>query len=185
MSFNGYLWNWKAWIERLGLNQPEQPPLLNTIQPVVVMGDASKLTSNLYPAWGWVGGVQPIVAGRHSGFSIRSKARGGSLISNVHILKGAGPLHFSVRSDAHVFTAFTALVVEQMGLIDISADVKIGTTVAPALGVGNPTFNSNNLIVQKDSWFLAPGRELYFEIGTAAQAMDVAVAIMDFDSQEP
>jgi len=188
VTFNGYLWNLKAFIERLGLNQEEQPPLLNSVQPVLMMGDASKLTSNLYPAYAWAGGDQVAVAAQLTGFAIRSIAKGGTIIRSAHTSftgGSTGAMAFSVSKTPHVFSGSVTVPLQQMGPKDCTAICKLGTTGGAPLGTDFPTINHNNWIVATECFYLPQGTEVYFEHNTVNLGVAFAFEIQDLDSQEP
>jgi len=188
----GYLWNLAEYLRRLGLQTAgEQPQLLDSVQPVLIAGDASALTTPFVPAMAWAGRQFVGTVAQRTGFAIRSNAPGGTFIRTLRLSSGtAGDWVWDILNPPvpHVFTAAgVVLPLKQMGPIDCTAVVRVGSTVSGTLSATSmPTVSSlSNMAVFVDEFYLPPQREVYGEIFPDFIAIDVAVLVQDVPVQIP
>jgi len=186
----GYLWNLAEYLRRLGIQTAgQQPELLRSVQPVLISGDASSLTTPFIPALAWAGRLEFGTAGSRSGLAVRSNAPGGSFIRTLRASTQnsvLGDFLFEIGTTLHVFDAGGGtLTLFQMGPIDCDAVVRSGTTIAGLPSSRPAVNNSANQAIFTDEFYLAPGRELYIENNAVSALVDWAVLIQDVPVQIP
>ena len=64
--------NFGRYLNRLGLKQTDQPPILHSVQPVSLVADHSQLVSPALDIAGVIGGTQPLQVGELSAFVFAS-----------------------------------------------------------------------------------------------------------------
>jgi len=182
----GANWNLSTWLDRLGLKRADQPPILDGVMPVQVLGDASALTSPLLPPLGWAGTVVPGFAAQRSGLAIRSRAPGGTFVRSLRCSANAalgGRWVWELSDTEHVFSiphAVTPLTIDQMGAGICNTLIRAGTTILGVATNDSPTtLVGADMSLWVDEFYLAPGRELYIEHGTLAVTAEFAVLVQD------
>jgi len=188
----GNFWNLSEYLRRLGLQTAgEQPQLLDSVQPVLIAGDVSGLTTPFVPALAWAGRLFIGTVAERTGFAIRSNSPGGTFIRSLRLsTSDAGTWIWNILEPPvpHVFSSGgLALPLIQMGPVDCNALVRVGSTVSGTLSANTePTISSgSNMALFIDEFYLAPHQELYGEIFLDNLGMSIAVLLQDVPVQIP
>lgn len=140
--------NFQALVRRLGLKNVDELPIVQAIQPVILAGDGSELSSTLRTNSAWWGREEPAVVGENFAFQMRAIGRGGLIID----IWASSPVDtqwgFRIDQDGGDPLAADPLGfqnlqigVQQEGPEDILVSINQGTTtVAP--GSFQPTIDS-------------------------------------------
>lgn len=188
----GNFWNLAEYLRRLGIQSAgEQPELLDTVQPVLIAGDASALTTPFIPALAWAGRLQNGTALRFTGLTIHSRAPGGTLIRSLRVelsgTSGGGNWIWEVVDGVHAFTASAGEVqLFQMGPVDCTAFVATGNNDVSLLNSSHPVIqNNSDLAFFVDEFFIPPGKNLFIHHDVVQSAIVVAALLQDVPVQIP
>jgi len=164
----GSLWNLFEFVRRMGGARSDSPPILNSVQPTISLGDASGLTTPLLPAIGWAGGLTGAVVAEFGTLVVSSRAAGGTFVrfasgSSAGFGASVGTNYsFQIGPGealgVGVFT-FITLPIQQMGPIDVSAIVRLGTStiLLPAATTPQIAGESRETMVIDDLIYIRPG----------------------------
>jgi len=184
MPSKGTLWNLSEWISRLGLHRQDQPEIKYDVQPVMMMADASALTSPLLPAMAWAGGFIVNVPAEFPGMAVRALAPGGSFLKIVttSAFSNLGIFNWEIGSSLHSFDTDGALrTLQQMGPDEVVAEVRLGSTIVPMDTTDSPGYRGVALQVHSivDGFYLSQGTEFYIEMSNNFPGVTFSVLIHD------
>lgn len=155
----GLLWNLQDYTRRLGFNrQGEIPEVAFGIQPVLIAGDSSELSSPLLSPFALFGAHFTSPNFQTPIFGIRSLAPGGSFIVDV---TASNPTtrawSYEISDTPLAFNDEETCVPMQMGPEDCDAIVRVGNVVRAPTNT-TPTSTGNRSIIT--GLYLPMGREL-------------------------
>lgn len=182
----GILWNLTEYVRRLGGARQDAPPVAYNVQPVLVAGDASALTTPLLPPIAWVGGTFTSNNILGATIEVASRGAGGCFIRAFRCanLLASLTLAFGIRTDAAVaITAPVEYTPSNMGPENIRSTTKSGSATPFATPGIRPQLSVNgasNQVVLDDLIYVPPGGWCYFTTGIAAtRTLSFAVLIQD------
>lgn len=189
MASTGYLLSLRHWIDRLGLNRDDTPPLAYGIQPVMIVSDASEMVTPLLPAMAMCGGQATAAVATHGSFSIQSRAPGGTWVHHLYVSStAAATFGYEINATPTVMSTTLSPILQQMGPTDVNAVVRIGDVAAPA-NVLHPTIRTpgNGSFVRRtpEMIYIPPGSEFIVIMETTAGDVVFSAQIADVPSIIP
>jgi len=182
--------NFQALVRRLGLKNVDEMPIVHAIQPVILAGDGSELTSSLRTNSGWWGLEQAGVVAEHASFQMRAIGRGGLIIDVWASSPVATQWGWRITGGGDILAADPLAIQNlQLGLQPegpeaIQVSINQGTTtVAP--GNFQPTIDSvARRAVLVGPIFISTGQILTFQNDDTNTAANFTVHIREVASSQ-
>jgi len=182
MPARGYLWNLAHWITRLGFERSDVPDIAYGVQPVLITGDASDLTTPLLTRMAIIGGQFTAAAGETSMFTWRTHAAGGCFISSVlPSSNGNEEFQYAISVAPVTFSASLNLPPVNMGPTPVQGVATLGSTTS-ALNDNRPTTKGSNISLfpgGHDRLYIPPGSELRVQMEDLATLMRFLAIVKD------
>jgi len=181
MPARGYLWNLAHWITRLGFERSDVPDIAYGVQPVLLTGDSSDLTTPLLPPMAIIGGQFTGAAGETAMFTWRTHAAGGCFLHSV--IPGSDlneAFQYSVSVAPVTFSASLNLPPVNMGPTPVQGIGQIGSTTS-ALNDNRPTvmMRPGAFIAGLDRLYIPPGSEIRVQMEDLATLMRFLAIVKD------
>jgi len=190
----GLLWNLTEYVRRLGGARGDSPPLAHNVQPVLIAGDASALTSPLLGPLAMGGSTPAAVALEYPSLILTARGPGGCFVRELGWSGGFG----AATSTARVFVAsstgalgagaFTgsSLTLADFGVGTVESILSTGTT-ATLLTTGGIYYKaaSTETIQLIDPVFLAPGAALIVQHIAVNVAFNFHAIIQEIPASTP
>lgn len=176
----GNFWNLEDWLRRLGL-ETESPPLLPGVQPVVLLGDHSEVTSPLQAPTALLGGRFTAAVATHSSFAWRTLSPGGCFILAYSCRNDTGQHPHSIRiaSGPRVLAAVITPLAQNMGPTPVLGVPRMGQDTI-ALGDLFPVAMANNqLLAGGPTYYLPPNFEIQLQSTTTGIVSNFRMLIRD------
>lgn len=167
---------------RLGLKNIRELPLVRSIQPVILAGDASELVPSLIPPTAWVGAEILPVIGEHGAVQVQAVQRGGCWVT---IQAGSDvSIQWNWRLAAGDILAadplgFTGVGVFNVGPEPIVAVFRQGTTIVAPSSFSMVLFSEASQSVRVDEIFVPTGQTLTFSSDDINKLVGVTLRIRE------
>lgn len=172
----GITWNLFEWVRRVGAKRDDAPPIMGTVQPTVLLGDHSALTSPLLPPVAWYGGIHTTGGSATSVIHFECKAPGGAFVlefRSAFLLGGALSDHFGLRAIPGTVTSQTSVTATNMNPahpVQSFCFQGEGSPITPALRPGTQV-TAGQTYVTSDFLYVPPGFHAYWQTSTAPTAL--------------
>lgn len=160
--------NLGEWLERLGVRRPGwAPEMLETIQPVHVVGDAGVLVPPLLPPTAYSGGSFTSNVARTWCCELASISGGGAFVRGFRLHNTAAAIARWRVQPAPGATFFAPQIGTNydVGPTPVQSVFRVGDTAAPITAVTDPILGigANGSIMLDDWVFVPPGFVFYVE----------------------
>lgn len=179
MPKTGNFWNLDEWLRRLGLSS-DSPPLLPGVQPVVVLGDHSEVTSPLQAPTAMIGGRFSAGGGTRSSLVWKCNSPGGCYVLGVSFRNDSGlGLHvFNISTTQRVLGGVITPTVLNMGPDPVQGFPRMGSD-SIALGDLLPLVGNPSQFLSGSSWFVPPSSEIQIQSFTISVPSNFYMLIRD------
>lgn len=171
-------------LRQLGLKSARDLPVLETVQPVLPVGDASGLSPSLIAPIAWAGGEVAAVAGQYGAFQVSGRGAGGTWIrqftTSAPGTSGLWRLNVS-STDPLAGGIATALPLLDMAANPVQSVVRKGTSATLLPAATTPSWNqiAATTFTMIDPVYLLPGSILTIEQATVNAVFYFSVIVQD------
>ncbi len=183
MPSKGYLLSVRHWIDRLGLNREDAPPIAYGIQPVMIVSNAADLVSPLLAPFAIVGGERTAALVNSTVFAIQSLAPGGTFVDQLTASSNAiEQYEWRLDETPRTLTSVISPLVENMGPDPVRIVARIGDTIT-AHSPLQPILEARQ--VQLGGFYIRPGTEFSIRIIVQNQLASFSAIVRDVPTVIP